>query len=98
MLAAIRLGLFQLLFLGGVADHAAVNDSVQLAKRTSHGGAGLVNAVLRRAAREGRAILDELDDHDRRAGGGAVLGSRVAGPALVGGARRRPGPGAARGP
>lgn len=62
VLAGLRLGLFQLLFLGGVADHAAVNESVALVKARSPGGAGLVNAVLRRAAREGPARLAELDD------------------------------------
>lgn len=64
VLAALRLGLFQLLFLGGVADHAAVNESVELAKRSSRAGSGLVNAVLRRAARDGRALIDALDDTD----------------------------------
>jgi 16S rRNA (cytosine967-C5)-methyltransferase len=63
-LTALRLGVFQLLLLGGVADHAAVNESVELAKRARPEGAGLVNAVLRRAAREGRAVLDELGDGD----------------------------------
>jgi 16S rRNA (cytosine967-C5)-methyltransferase len=63
-LAALRLGVFQLLFLGGVADHAAVNESVELAKRSRPAGAGLVNAVLRRAAREGRAVIAALDDRD----------------------------------
>jgi 16S rRNA (cytosine967-C5)-methyltransferase len=62
VLAALRLGLFQLLLLDGVADHAAVNDSVELAKRAQRGGAGLVNAVLRRAVRDGPAIIAELDD------------------------------------
>ncbi len=62
VLAALRLGLYQLLLLGGVADHAAVNESVELAKRDSRAGASLVNAVLRRAAREGPAILGGLDD------------------------------------
>ncbi len=62
VLAALRLGLSQLLLLDGVATHAAVNESVALAKGSSHGGAGLVNAVLRRAAREGRALLDGLAD------------------------------------
>ena len=33
VLAALRLGLFELLFLGGVADHAAVNESVELVKQ-----------------------------------------------------------------
>jgi 16S rRNA (cytosine967-C5)-methyltransferase len=60
--AALWLGLEQLLFLGGVADHAAVNESVELAKRSSRGGAGLVNAVLRRAVREGPGIIAALED------------------------------------
>lgn len=64
VVAALRLGLQQLLFLDRVADHAAVNDSVELVKREGRGGATLVNAVLRRAAREGRALLAELHDHD----------------------------------
>ncbi|MEA2436543.1 MAG: rRNA (cytosine967-C5)-methyltransferase [Thermoleophilaceae bacterium] len=57
---ALRLGLFQLLFLDGVADHAAVSESVELAK--GRGGDKLVNAVLRRAQREGGALLDALTD------------------------------------
>ena len=73
ILAAARLGLLQLLFMGGIAEHAAVNDSVELAKRSSRGGAGLVNAVLRRAAREGRKLLNELDDDTPS--GAAVLHS-----------------------
>ena len=54
MLAALRLGLHQLLFMDGVADHAAVAESVDLAKDAGRRGHGLVNAVLRRATREGR--------------------------------------------
>ena len=60
--AALRLGLFQLLFMDGVAEHAAVNDTVQLIKPVGKGATGLVNAVLRRAAREGREILSGLSD------------------------------------
>jgi 16S rRNA (cytosine967-C5)-methyltransferase len=62
VLAALRLGLMQVLLLDGVAEHAAVHESVELAKRHGRGGSGLVNAVLRRAIREGRPILDALDD------------------------------------
>ena len=62
VLAALRLGLLQLLFLDGIAEHAAVNESVELAKAGGAPGARLVNAVLRRAAREGRALLDGLND------------------------------------
>ena len=58
--AALRLGLFQLLFLDGVPAHAAVDESVELVKRSR--GAGLVNAVLRRATREGEAVLAAADE------------------------------------
>jgi 16S rRNA (cytosine967-C5)-methyltransferase len=61
VLAALRLGLMQLLLLDGVAEHAAVHESVELAKRHARGGSGLVNAVLRRATREGRDLLAALD-------------------------------------
>jgi 16S rRNA (cytosine967-C5)-methyltransferase len=56
---ALELGLLQLHFLDGIATHAAVHESVELAKRRSPRGAGLVNAVLRRAAREGRPRLPD---------------------------------------
>jgi 16S rRNA (cytosine967-C5)-methyltransferase len=62
VLAAVRLGLMQLLLMDGVADHAAVHESVELAKRHARGGSGLVNAVLRRALREGRDLVAALDD------------------------------------
>ncbi|HET9093944.1 MAG TPA: 16S rRNA (cytosine(967)-C(5))-methyltransferase RsmB [Solirubrobacteraceae bacterium] len=62
VLAALRLGLFQLVYLGGVTDYAAVNESVELVKHESRGGGQLVNAVLRRAAREAPARLAQLDD------------------------------------
>jgi len=52
--AALRLGLCQLTILERVPAHAAVDTSVRLARRGGGpGAAGLVNAVLRRAAREG---------------------------------------------
>jgi 16S rRNA (cytosine967-C5)-methyltransferase len=62
VLSALRLGLLQLVFLDGVPEHAAVNEAVELAKAGGAPGAGLVNAVLRRAAGEGRALLDGLSD------------------------------------
>jgi 16S rRNA (cytosine967-C5)-methyltransferase len=57
---ALQLGLLQLLFLDGIPDHAAVDESVGLVKRSR--GAGLVNAVLRRATREGREIVKGIED------------------------------------
>lgn len=59
---ALRLGVLQLLLLDGVAPHAAVDQSVELAKLTGGGGFKLVNAVLRRVAREGEALLAGLGD------------------------------------
>jgi 16S rRNA (cytosine967-C5)-methyltransferase len=57
VLAALRLGLYELLFADGTPDHAAVDQAVELAKGAGAAhAAGLVNAVLRRAARE-RVVL-----------------------------------------
>jgi 16S rRNA (cytosine967-C5)-methyltransferase len=61
LLAALRLGCYELLYMGGAPDHAVVADAVELAKSAGRGH-GLVNAVLRRAAREGPALLAELGD------------------------------------
>lgn len=58
----LRLGLLQIAFLDGIADHAAVDQSVELAKAHASRAAGLVNAVLRRATREARGLLEALDD------------------------------------
>ncbi|WP_040661428.1 16S rRNA (cytosine(967)-C(5))-methyltransferase RsmB [Oscillibacter ruminantium] len=47
----LRLGAYQILFLDKVPDRAAVNESVELAKRNKRGqAAGLVNAVLRKVS------------------------------------------------
>ncbi len=62
VLAALRLGAYQLLYMDGVADHAAVTESVDLAKDAGSRGHGLVNAVLRRTAREGQQALAGLGD------------------------------------
>src|SRR3954471_5841017 len=62
ILAALRLGVFQLTFLDRVPAHAAVGESVELAKRDAPKGAGLVNAVLRRASREARRIVGALPE------------------------------------
>lgn len=64
VLAALRMGLFQLLYLDAVPAHAVVGESVELVKRSSPGGARLLNAVLRRAAREGDTLLGALDDRE----------------------------------
>jgi 16S rRNA (cytosine967-C5)-methyltransferase len=51
LMAPLRIGLYQLLYLDRVPAHAAVDEAVAEARRRSHrGGAGFVNAVLRRVA------------------------------------------------
>jgi 16S rRNA (cytosine967-C5)-methyltransferase len=62
VLAALRLGVFQLAFLDRVPAHAAVGESVALVKPDAPRGAGLVNAVLRRAAGEARAMVAALPE------------------------------------
>jgi 16S rRNA (cytosine967-C5)-methyltransferase len=59
---ALLVGAAQILFLE-VPDHAAVDLSVRLAQADRHARhfAGLVNAVLRRVTREGKARLAALD-------------------------------------
>jgi len=61
LLAALRLGAYELCFAAS-AEHAVVNDAVELAK-PAHGHA-LVNAGLRRLARERDGLLDALHDGD----------------------------------
>jgi 16S rRNA (cytosine967-C5)-methyltransferase len=61
VLAALRLGAYELLFADATPDHAAVDQAVELVK---HGDAahasGFVNAVLRRAARERDDLRESL--------------------------------------
>lgn len=60
--SALRLGAYQILVLTRIPGSAAVDESVELAKRYGHPGtAGLVNAVLRRLAAGARAPLPDRD-------------------------------------
>jgi 16S rRNA (cytosine967-C5)-methyltransferase len=61
LLDALRIGVHQLLFMDSVPDHAAVGETVELAKAAGR-GAGFANAVLRRASREAGPLLDALGD------------------------------------
>jgi 16S rRNA (cytosine967-C5)-methyltransferase len=63
VLAALRLGLYELLFADGTPDHAAVDQAVELVKGAGAGHAsGFANAVLRRAARERERLRRRLAD------------------------------------
>ena len=61
-LAALRLGCAQIFFMDKVPVSAAVNESVKLVRKNGcpH-AAGVVNAVLRRAAENGLRLPDEND-------------------------------------
>lgn len=59
-LTVLRLGIYQLKFLESVPDYAAVNESVDLAKRYCHGKEGFINGVLRSFLRAGKEV--ELPD------------------------------------
>ncbi len=76
VLAALRLGLYELLFSDGTPDHAAVDQAVELVKQAGAAHAsGLVNAVLRRAARERAALTESLLGDDSTPEAAAVAHS-----------------------
>lgn len=76
VIAALRLGLYELLFADGTPDHAAVDQAVELVKGAGAAHAsGLVNAVLRRAARERSALSSGLLDDDSTPEAAAVAHS-----------------------
>ena len=80
VLAALRLGVFQLAFLDGVAAHAAVGESVELAKADAPRGAGpRERRAAARRARGARARRGAPRPHGRR-GGRAPLASRAGSP------------------
>ncbi len=56
VLSILRLGLYQLFFMDKIPESAAVNESVKLAGRYAKPSRGFINAVLRRAAREGEQL------------------------------------------
>jgi 16S rRNA (cytosine967-C5)-methyltransferase len=57
ILNTLRLGLYQIFFLSKTPASAAVNESVELAKKArGKGGGGFVNAILRSAVREKETI------------------------------------------
>lgn len=64
----LQIGIYQLLYMDGVVDHAAVNETVQLAmyaRKTS--AKNLINAILRRFLREGKPLFLPDPQKDRAA-------------------------------
>ncbi|HSY40296.1 MAG TPA: transcription antitermination factor NusB, partial [Polyangia bacterium] len=74
--AALRLGLYELLFADGTPDHAAVDQAVELVKiaKAAH-AAGFANAILRRAARERAQLTESLLGDDSTPEAAAVAHS-----------------------
>lgn len=64
-LVLLRMGVFQLNFLDRVPAYAIVDTSVKLARRHAPGAAGFINALLRRASREGLRPLSDAEEPDR---------------------------------
>lgn len=63
-LQLLRLGIYQIHWMR-TADHAAVNESVELAKRVAPRASSFVNAILRRATREDlEALIPRGEDLD----------------------------------
>ncbi len=76
VLAALRLGLYELLFADGTPDHAAVDQAVELTKGAGAAHAsGLVNAVLRRVGREREGLTAALLGDDSNPAAAAVAQS-----------------------
>jgi 16S rRNA (cytosine967-C5)-methyltransferase len=76
VLAALRLGLYELLFADATPDHAAVDQAVELVKGAGAGhAAGFANAILRRAGRERGELTAVLLDDDSTPAAAAVADS-----------------------
>jgi len=76
VLAALRLGLYELLFADATPDHAAVDQAVELVKAAGAGHAsGFVNAILRRAGRERAQLTADLLGDDSTPAAAAVADS-----------------------
>ena len=76
VLAALRLGLYELLFADATPDHAAVDQAVELVKGNGAAhAAGFVNAILRRAIRERAELSAALLEDDSGPAAAAVAHS-----------------------
>ena len=65
VLHALRLGLFQVLESSGIADHAAVDQSVEIVRAAvGERAVAFANAILRRGLVDGPGMLDRLDSSD----------------------------------
>ena len=67
ILNILRMGIYQIIFLDKIPKSAAVNESVNLAKRYGHSASsGLVNAVLRKVEKKDYEEMFEIKDQKRK--------------------------------
>ncbi len=63
----LRMGIYQIVFLDKIPKSAAVNESVNLAKRYGHrGSSNFVNAILRKVEKNDLESLNNLKDNKER--------------------------------
>ncbi len=63
ILNILRLGIYQIIFLDKIPKSAAVNESVNLAKRYGHkASSNFVNAILRKVTKEDYKELENIED------------------------------------
>jgi 16S rRNA (cytosine967-C5)-methyltransferase len=63
VVAALRLGAYQVAFMDGVPRYAAVNESVELVRRAGlERAVSFTNAVMRRLAEDARALVEALPE------------------------------------
>ncbi|MBC7088264.1 MAG: 16S rRNA (cytosine(967)-C(5))-methyltransferase RsmB [Tissierellales bacterium] len=65
VLNALRMGIYQIIYLDRVPEYSILNDSVELVKKYTHkGNANYVNAILRNISRDKEKIIKRYNDLD----------------------------------
>jgi len=62
----LEMGFYQLCFMSGVAEHAAINETVELARNFKKGSEGFINAILRSFQRSGKELVYPNSDKELR--------------------------------
>lgn len=63
--ALLRMGLYQILYLDSVAPYAAINECVEISKKTSKNHSGFLNGVLRNCLRKKETLVLPAAQKDR---------------------------------
>ncbi len=61
VLSLLEMGAYQILYMDRIPDHAAIFETVEMAKKACPQGAKFINAILRRISREKESIFSYLD-------------------------------------